>query len=895
MKHTTIAIVIITLCCFPCLHVYSQPPDANLTSSGNARRQYHTTSIAGQPVRMDGIIDEEAWNTVEWSGDFLQHEPNQGTAPKEQTQFKITHDEKYLYLAYRAFDQSPDSIIERLSRRDEFPGDWVEVNIDSYHDFRTGFSFTLSASGVKGDEFISNNGNFWDVSWNPIWEAATNIDELGWTAEVRIPFSQLRYGNQAEPVWGLQVQRRIFRFEERSSWQFIPKSSGGWVSEFGELHGLRDLPTNTQIELAPYVVAQTERFAAEPGNPYADGSRSKVTAGLDGKFSITRDIILDFTVNPDFGQVEADPGSIRLDGYEVFFEERRPFFVESRNLFDYEITNAITGGSQNSDVLFYSRRIGGSPHGYPPLSEGEYADVPSFTSILGAAKLSGKTKKGLSIGILECLTNKEFATVSNGSDERKVTVEPFTNYFVGRAIKDFSKGNTIIGGLLTAVNRGDELPLLHKAAYSGVIDFVHYWKNRWYNVSANLILSRVEGTADAIQRTQTSFVHLLQRRDADHVNYDPTRTSLMGTGGTLKVAKFGGKQNEQGGTMKFESGVTWRSPELELNDIGFLSAADEITHFTWTAYQIQQETKLFRSAEFNYNHWFRWDFSGKFLYNEYNVNSNAWLKNYWRVSGGFNYNPYDISNNALRGTTALRRPPGYGVNLSVQSDSRKKVNLRLNYSGGAAYQQAVTFRGFYGGISVQPIDAMQFSISPSYERSTRKQDQFVANIPYAGGVRSIVSRVERRSISLATRFNYYITPELSLQFYGEPFIFRAEFDNYGYVVDPLNKVYENRFHAFTPDEITFNGITASIDENGDAVEDYSFNTPDLNYIQFRSNLVMRWEYVPGSEVFLVWSQGVLPDAYGDFGTPLFRSLFDNVFDAQPHNIFLVKLSYRFVK
>lgn len=895
MSYTKITTCLVILFGWTGLLLQAQAPEVSVNSAGQVRRQYHTKSIEGLPIRMDGIIDEEAWNAMDWSGEFVEHEPHQGTHPEEQTQFKIAYDEKYLYLAYRAFDQSPDSIIKRLSRRDEFPGDWVEVNIDSYHDFRTGFSFTLSASGVKGDEFISDNGNDWDTNWNPIWEAATNIDSLGWTAEVRIPFSQLRYGNQAEPIWGLQVQRRIFRFEERSSWQSIPKSSGGWVSEFGELHGLRGLPTNTQIELAPYVVAQTERFEAQPGNPYADGSRNKFTAGIDGKFSITRDVILDFTVNPDFGQVEADPGSIRLDGYEVFFEERRPFFVESRNLFDYRITGSQAGGGNNSDVLFYSRRIGGSPHAFPDLSEGEYADIPSFTSILGAAKLSGKTKKGVSIGVMECLTNKEYADISNGTTEREAVVEPFTNYFVGRAIKDYNKGNTIIGGLLTAVNRGDELSFLHRAAYSGALDFLHYWKNRWYFVSANMILSRVEGSEEAIQRTQNSFVHLFQRQDADYVDVDPTRTSLMGTGGTIKFGKFGGAMNEDGGVVKFETGVTWRSPGLELNDIGFLLAADEINHFTWAGYSFQRPFSIFRDAQLNYNHWARWDFGGTFIYNEYNVNTNAWLKNYWRVGGGIGYNPHDISNNALRGATAIRRPPGYGVNAYIQSDSRKKVNVNLNYSGGQAYQKAVTFRGFYGGITFQPIDAMRLSISPAFEHNTRKQDQFVANIPYADGVRSIVSRVERKSISLATRFNYYLTPELSLQFYGEPFIFRAEFDNYGYVVDPLNKVYENRFHPYTTDEIMLEGNVASIDENGDDVEDYSFNTPDLNYIQFRSNLVVRWEYVPGSEVFLVWSQGVVPDAYGDFDTPLVRSLFDHVFDAQPHNIFLVKLSYRFVK
>ena len=463
---------------------------------------------------------------------------------------------------------------------------------------------------MKGDEFISENGNFWDVTWNPIWEMQSNIDSLGWTAEARVPLSQLRYGNQEDPVWGLQVQRIVFRKQERSTWQYIPQSSGGWVSEFGELKGLQGLPKSRQIELAPYVLAQTETFEAEPGNPYADGSRGKINAGLDGKISVTRDLILDFTVNPDFGQVEADPGALRIDGYEIFFQERRPFFLENKNIFDYRLTGSIAGGQFDQDQLFYSRRIGGSPHTYPALSDGEYAEVPGFTSILGAAKFSGKTKGGVSIGVLECITNNEYAKVSDGINEREVLVEPLTNYFVGRLGKDFSQGNTVLGGTFTAVNRKEGVPELHTNAYSGAVDFLHFWKNRWWFINVKGMLSIVEGSAETIFKTQTNFVHLFQRSTADHVSPDSTRTSLFGTGGTIKIGKFGGQHNEHGGIWKFESGVTWRSPELELNDIGFLSSSDEINHFTWVAYVIQEPFSMFRAAQFSYNHWARWDFGG---------------------------------------------------------------------------------------------------------------------------------------------------------------------------------------------------------------------------------------------------------------------------------------------
>ena len=876
------------------MRLHAQIGGETSTTTGQARKQCTTHRVSSDAIHMDGIIDEAEWNNVEWAGDFIQYQPDEGAPPYQQTQFKILHDDKYLYFAGRAFDSRPDSIVERLSRRDEFPGDWIEVNIDSYHDLRTAFSFTLSVSGVKGDELISNNGNNWDDSWNPIWELVTHVDSLGWTAEARIPFSQLRYGNQAEPVWGLQVQRRVFRKEERSTWQLIPHHTSCWVSEFGELRGLTNLPDKKQVELAPYVSAQTERYESEAGNPFADGSDSKINAGLDGKLAVTRDMILDFTINPDFGQVEADPGALRLDGYEIFFDERRPFFIESRNLFDYQLTGSVAGGQYDQDQLFYSRRVGGAPHIQPELGDGEYSKVPDFTSILGAAKFSGKTKKGVSIGVLECLTNNVHAEISDGINSREELVEPLTNYFVARGIKDFNKGNTVLGSIVSAVNRKDGLPQLHSAAYSGALDYLHFWKNRWWFINAKIMLSRVEGSPEAIGNTQSGFVHLFQRTDANYVEYDPTRTSLMGTGGTFKIGKFGGQPNDIGAILKFESGVTWRSPELEMNDIGFLQTTDEINHFTWVGYQFQQPFSIFRNAGINYNHWAKWDFGGRFLYSAFNTNANGWFKNNWMVSTGFDWNPYEISNNALRGTTALRRPPGYGFFVSVSSDERKKMSVSVNYNGGHAYEKAVQSQNAFVQFRFQPSDALQFSLAPGYSKTVRLQDQFVENVAYGPQTRSIVSYVNNESFSLAARLNYYITPDLSVQYYGEPYIFRAIYKDYGYVTNPLDKSYFDRFHRYTENEINISESFASVDEDGDGLEDYSFSTPDQNYIQFRSNLVLRWEYVPGSELYLVWTQDVVPDAYNDFDTPLLKSLFSNIFEQQPHNIFLVKISYRFL-
>ncbi|MCE7925457.1 MAG: hydrolase [Haliscomenobacteraceae bacterium CHB4] len=873
----------------PIVNLPAQPPKAEIT-----KKLYFTELADDNAIEFDGIPNEAAWEKVTWGGEFIQYQPHENTPPYQPTQFKILYTQKHLVIGYRCFDVSPDSIVQRMSRRDEFPGDWVEINIDSYHDLRTAFSFTLSVSGVKGDEFISDNGNNWDTNWNPIWYAKTNVDSLGWTAEVKIPFSQLRYGNQGDPVWGIQVQRRIFRQEERSTWQYIPRNAGGWVSGFGELHGLCDLPSGKQIELAPYVVAQAERFEKQDGNPFADGSSNRFSAGLDGKLAVTRDLILDFTINPDFGQVEADPGAVRLDGYQIFFSERRPFFMESRNLFDYHLTGSEAGGDYDSDLLFYSRRIGGAPHGYPNVAKGEYADVPQRTSILGAAKFSGKTKKGWSLGILESVTQREMATIDHSGEQRDELVEPLTNYFVGRVMKDYDQGNTIFGGIVTAVNREKGLDWLHRSAYSGGLDFQRFWKNRWWYVRTNALFSRVEGSENAILQTQTGFVHLFQRTNAGHLSVDSTRTSLSGTGGTFRIGKIGGKPDKRGGVFKFESGVTWRSPEFEPNDVGFLLAADEINHFTWAGYQIQKPFSIFRNCRINYNHWARWDFGGQFLNSTFNTNAHAWFKNNWYIGSGMNWNPLDISNNALRGGSSLRRPPGMSTWAYLETDNRKKVSFSLNTSFAWGFGETVRAQDYSGGVNFQPLDALRIGLYPGYSHYWRKQDQYVAQADLDGELRTIVSEVKQRSFSLTARLNYNITPDLTVQYYGQPFIFRALYQNYGYVTDPLNKTYDARFHRYGAQEISFAGDQYFVDENGDGATDYAFGKPDFNFIQFRSNLVVRWEYIPGSEVYLVWSQGSTPDAYADLDTPLLRSLLDNVFEQKPQNIFLVKFTYRFL-
>ncbi|MBL7702142.1 MAG: carbohydrate binding family 9 domain-containing protein [Ferruginibacter sp.] len=860
------------------------------------KKRYDTKRLQGA-ITLDGVPNEAAWDQVAWGGDFTQWQPNEGKAPSHPTNFKILYDNRYLYVAYKCYDAAPDSIVKRMGRRDDFPGDFVEINIDSYHDLRSGFSFTTSVSGVRGDEFISNNGSNWDQNWNPIWSAKTAVNKEGWTAEIRIPLSQLRYGNEKDKVWGIQVMRRIFRKEERSTWQYIPQSSGVWVSSFGELHGLKDIPFHRQVEVAPYVTAQVASYKKEPGNPFADGTDTKISGGVDGKVAVTNDLILDFTINPDFGQVEADPSQVRIDGFQNFFDERRPFFIESRNIFEYQLTGSEAGGDYDADLLFYSRRIGSSPHGYPNTSNGEYVKYPQNTSILGAAKFSGKTKKGWSIGILESVTEREKAEIDNNGKRRKELVEPLTNYAVARLQKDINGGNTIIGGIFTAVNREHGLDnMLHRGAYSAGIDFLHYWKNRSWFVRGNVVYSSVNGTKEVILNTQTAFEHLFQRPDAKGLTLDSNRTSLTGTGGTIRFGKIAGNPGKKGQILKFETGVTYRSPQLELNDIGFMLTANEINHFTWVGLQYQRPVSVFRNARINYNHWLRWDFGGRLLYTQFNMNTGGTFNNNWQAGTSVTWNPYDVSNTALRGAGALRKPGGLGWNAYVNSDYRKKFSVGVNAFKFWAEDNAIGYNNATLTLSYVPINALTISLSGSYDYNWRSQDQFVENVKYNNIARTIVAGVYQKTIRFTGRLSYNLTPDLTIQYYGQPYLTRPTYRRFAYVVNPLADKYNNRFLPYQSNQISENNGSYLIDENRDGVTDYSFGKPDFNFVQFRSNMVVRWEYKPGSELFVVWSSGNTSDKFDDLQTPVFSSLFNNAFSGgNGRNIFLVKWTYRFLR
>jgi hypothetical protein len=845
------------------------------------KRTYITSTINDDSaIVIDGLLNELSWNNVHWASNFKEHDPDENTDPTFQTKFKIIYDSKYLYIAIRSLDDDSSKIEKRLSRRDGFAGDRVSINIDSYHDKRTGFSFTITAAGVKGDEFISQNGNNWDESWNPIWYTATQIDDTGWTAEVKIPFSQLKFGESEEQIWGLQIIRQLFRKDERSVWQRTPVDAPGWVSEFGILRGLFNIQPQKQLEIQPFLVTQFDTYPDEPNNPFKDGSDFKLNGGLDAKIGITNDLTLDVTINPDFGQVEADPGAIALDGFQIFFEEQRPFFIENKNIFDYRFAD-------NFDNLFYSRRIGGSPKGTINSSEDEYVDYPTNTTILGAAKFSGKTKNGWSIGLLESVTGNMFAEIDNSGERRKEIVEPLTNYLIARAQKDFNNNNSFIGALFTATNRNlqQKFNFLTSAAYTGGIDFKHNWKSRNYFFEGNMVASKVIGSKAAILNLQESITHLFQRVDAGHVTVDPTKKSLTGTGGKFAIGKAGG------GNWRYNTGFIWRSPELELNDVGFLRQADEIRQFSEVQYLLLKPTKLFRRGQLNINQLSTYDFEGNYNRFQLDIQGNIFFQNNWWAESGFGHKPRIFINTFLRGGPRWRFSEENYRFFFCGSDRRKKFNITLGYVNSGAEQDNFSLDRYVVRMNYQPIDALNISLNTEFEKNPNRT-QYVTQQDFAGSNRYILGNIDQQTLSTSLRVNYSINPNLTIQYYGQPFISRGRYNAFNFVANPIAKDLNERVNWYSEQQITRTDSGYLIDENLDTNVDYSFSNPDFSFVQFRSNLVLRWEYIPGSEIFMVWSQGVT--GFGDPKNTLTRSLDNEVFKKRPDNTFVIKATYRFL-
>ncbi len=843
-------------------------------------RVFNTTRIIDAPPVIDGIPDDEAWEIVEWSGDFTQKEPYEYESPSQQTAFKVLFDDNNLYVVIRAFDTEPNKIEKRLSRRDLYGGDWVGIGFDSYNDNLTGFVFTVNAAGVKSDG-INTNDTQMDETWDPVWYVKVSVDDLGWVAEMRIPLSQLRFSNVENHIWGLEVMRQLFRNDEFSVWQMVPQEASGWVSMWGELRGINDIKPKKEIELKPYIMGSLEKSEKVLEDPYSTGTEWGYNAGIDGKIAVTNDLTLNFTINPDFGQVEADPSEVNLSAFESFFEERRPFFVEGSNIFNFPLI-----GSNSTTNLFYSRRVGRRPQYFPDLNDDEYIEMHPFTRILGAFKLSGKTRNGWSIGVMESVTNKEIAKIDSAGTKRSETVEPTTNFFNIRVQKDIDKGNTTVGGMLTATNRfivDDQLRFLPTSAYTGGLDIKKYWNDKNYYFAAKGYGSYITGDTTAIINLQTAPQRYYQRPDMDHRTVDSSLTTLSGYGGNVEAGKLGG------GNWRYGTRVWWLSPGIDVNDMGFMQRSDAISQTAWINYIIWTPFSIFRSMNFNFSQWSWWDFSGSYLNLGARISTNAQFINYWSYNVGLVRNGLDVSRSELRGGPSLLVSGNWKTWLGIHSDSRKKLVFYISGAIDIGDNNDKLHQDIELTISYRPFNSLHLSLAPEFTVDYDKV-KYVETIDNTKGDRYIVGSLTRHITSMDIRIEFSITPDLSLQYWGQPFIFSANYSRFAEVVDAGNKVIDNQYHVFANNEISYNEVNDMYEVRENSQPSFTFENPDFSVFEFRSNFVIRWEYIPGSTAYFVWSQGREGDVpYGDFD---FNDHLNKIVDVAPANVFLLKFSYR---
>jgi hypothetical protein len=871
-----------------------------LSAQATDKKRYKATQIKEAPA-IDGILNDEAWKTGEWTDDFTQFEPYNGRKPSQKTEFKIVYDNNNLYVGVKAYDSSPDSIVNRLTRRDHEDGDMVAIIFDSFHDLRTGFYFGVSAGGVKFDQMIVNDGqNMEDMTWDPNWWVATAINSEGWVAEMKIPFSQLRF-EKSEEVWGLEMLRTIYRKQETNLWQHIPQDAPGIIHMIGEMSGIENVKPRKIFDVTPYGVAQTERYASEEGNPFSTGKRSKLNGGLDAKIGVTNNLTMDLTINPDFGQVEADPSEVNLTAYETYFQEKRPFFIEGNNIVSFGL--GVGDGEEGNDNLFYSRRIGRRPQ-IEPGEDYDYEGKPLFyqapdrTSILGAAKLTGKTKDGLSIGFMNAVTSEEIADIDTGGYRTTQVVEPLTNYLAARLQKDYKEGNTIIGGMVTAVNRFmDDIPAsedpvntlkntLSNAAYTGGLDFTQYFHKKTYMINLNTAFSYIEGTELAMVKAQESSARYFQK-PGNSIPLDSSRTSLVGNGGRLQFMKAGNGHWNYGGAF------VWKTPGLELNDMGYMREADQMLQAAWVNYRLWEPKSFYRNINLNATQYAGWDFSGIHLFDGVNAGGNVNFKNYWSTYLGTNLNYNSISNSMLRGGPVMKMPGSLNSWLHINTDSRKKIQLEL------AIQHSLGFEGSHQSLDLmpeiiyKPVNALSLTLIPSYKIS-KDELQYVDQQYFEDQPRYIFGTIDQKVYGMSFRVNFNFTPDLTLQYWGQPFIASGKYYDYKYIADPMTTEYHDRFILYTPEQISYNeaGDVYEIREDANSSVDYAFGKPDFNVREFLSNFVLRWEYNPGSSVYLVWSQTRFNDEYSG-GTMDYSGDMNTLFNLRPHNVFLIKFSYRF--
>ena len=837
--------------------------------------QHARATEAAGAIHVDGVLDEEGWGRAEWVTGFRQKDPDEGAAAGVPTAVAFLYDGQALYIGARMTSGSAGELQSLMGRRDNAgSSERILFSLDTYHDRRTAYTFGVTAAGVRLDYYHpSDNEHNRDFSFDPVWVAKTNTTADGWVAEVRIPFSQLRFNALPEQVWGLNINRYIPGRNEDDYWVMIPKNQTGWSSRFGTLSGITGVEPSRRLELQPYVATNaTVTGEGGAGNPFDDGRNLSARAGGDLKMGLGPNLTLDATVNPDFGQVEADPAEVNLSAVETFFSERRPFFTEGANL--------LQGGGS---AYYYSRRIGAAPRG--PAS-GDYVDRPEAATILGAAKVTGRLSSGMSGGALLAVTDQEEARTYDAATQTfgRSRVAPLTGYGVVRAQQEFGPSASTVGVILTGVERRleDGHPLesiLTRQAFSGGTDLNLRFQGGKYVLSAALGFSYISGDTAAIRRVQQSSAHYFQRPDQDHVTFDPTRTSLFGWQADLDFSKNGGEH------WLWEAGIGVESPAFEINDLGRLGNADDIDAYAGIRYRENTPGRVFRSWNVGLFGFGGLNFGGIRQYNGVELGGNVSFLNFWSAYVELGLEPGAYSDALTRGGPLMRTTNDHRISGGVESPFSGSTQFELGVDyvwdeiGGWYYEIQPEF-------SFRPSQRLELSVEPSYSRLKDKR-QYITQRPGGPaatfGNRYLFGTIGRSTLAAQFRVNYAVTPDLTLELYAEPFAASGQYYHVGQLAAPKT----NDLQRFGRDI----GSVAATDSTltfSDGADTFTLS-PNFNVLSFRSNLVVRWEWRPGSTLFLVWQQN--RERSASTGRRIGTGDFLDAFGTAGDNFFAVKVTY----
>jgi hypothetical protein len=829
-----------------------------------ADRPIYKAVRATQAPVVDGDLSDAVWQNAPEATGFTQRDPNEGQPATQQTRVKIAYTDEAIYFA--AVMEDDGKVTPLLARRDSDlnNGDYVRISIDSQQDRLNGAAFVVNASNVQMDMILYND-IYDDVSWDAVWDSATKIGERGWVAEIRIPLSQLRFPDKQVHTWGFNVSRWTSRLRESSRLVHSPKTESVFVSRFADLEGIEGIKPKRAFELMPYGVARSDVYS-RANNPFVSASEHRVDAGVDVKYGITSTLTLTGTINPDFGQVEVDPAVLNLSQFETSFPEKRPFFTEGASVFRFGNgpANSRWGFNMWFPTFFYSRRIGRTPQG---SMDGDYTAIPGETTILGAAKVTGKVGKGWTVGFLDALTDKEEGWWRLGSDVGKQTVEPMTNYLVARATKEYGKDSRA-GFMFTSVNRKLSENLegsLRESAYFGGVDGHTLFKNKAWILEWLAGGTLVQGSEEAIESTQMSGARYFQRPDADHVELDATRTSLSGWMGRVMLAK-------QQGKWRPNIQVQALSPGLELNDVGFLPRTDAISTHAVMQYLNTDQTKWTREISAWVSKYQNFNFDRDRTGNGVASNFFVRFKNYWAAWAWGGGQGDRIDDRITRGGPAMlyRGYRYYGGGFG--SDSRKKFSAEIE-TERVSDGFAGSFEGYWLSMTLRPTPAIRISLTPSF-RHEREAAQYVTQVDDASyaetyGKRYVFALLDQRTLDIGIRTEWTVNARLSAQLYLQPFVASGDYSGYKY----LTRARDDEFTAMT--------VVQADAEAGN---------PDFNFRSVRGSAVVRWEFRPGSAMYVVWNENRSEniEGVGDFRM---RRDFSALPNAPSQDVFLVKFSY----